>query len=267
MVKISVAMSAYNAQDHIGNAIESILAQTFGDFEFLLYDDGSSDNTLSIMRGYASDGRVRIIEGGTNRGLAYALNQCIAQAQGEYIARMDADDLSVPTRLQTQNDFLDANPGYSLVGSCMESFDDSGAYGVLKWPERPTKEDVFLHHGFAHATVMVRAEALRSVGGYTDIADTLRVEDYDLWCKLYFKGCVGYNITNCIYRTRMDRNTYSRRKYRFRINEFRRRKYWYGKLGIGKKYALQIFKPLIVGLIPAALMQTYHRKKWKAESE
>ena len=121
MPKLSVIMPAYNAEKYIGEAIESILNQTFTDFEFIIIDDGSSDHTADIIKGF-HDERIRFIQNEKNSGVANTLNKGLELSQGEYIARMDADDISLPARFEKQVAFMEANPDVAVVGCGIELF-------------------------------------------------------------------------------------------------------------------------------------------------
>ncbi len=123
MPKVSVIMPCYNVEKYVGEAIESILNQTFTDFEFIIINDGSTDNTANIIRQYAkSDERIKFIDNEKNSGFIATSNQCLDVATGEYIAKMDSDDISTPERLEKQVKFLDANPEFGMVGCWYQRF-------------------------------------------------------------------------------------------------------------------------------------------------
>jgi glycosyltransferase involved in cell wall biosynthesis len=107
-VKISILMPVYNGEKYLREAIDSILNQTFTDFEFLIVDDGSTDNSVEIINSYQNS-RINLVKNDKNEGLVYTLNRGLSLAKGEYIARMDCDDISLPERLKKQIDFLDSN--------------------------------------------------------------------------------------------------------------------------------------------------------------
>jgi hypothetical protein len=185
---ISVAMSVYNGARFLAGAIESVLGQTFGDFEFLILDDGSTDATPEIIRHYAAaDARIRPIIR-ENRGLVASLNQLVDETHAPLIARMDADDLCRPERFARQIAFLAGNPDYGVVGCWSEDIDENdGPYSVTG-PDHPTDHKAFLaaiDHGWpllCHPAVMMRRDAVRSVGGYH--AAFRHCEDLDLWLRL-----------------------------------------------------------------------------------
>ncbi|MXO87459.1 glycosyltransferase [Altererythrobacter aestuarii] len=185
---LSVAMSVYNGERFLAEAIESILAQSFTDFEFLILDDGSSDGTADIIRRYAGqDQRIRPIIR-ENRGLIVSLNQLLALARAPIVARMDADDNSRPSRFETQLRFLAENPDHGVVGSWSQDMDENGSLFLSKGREHPVTHEQFEHnmaHGgplFCHPAVMYRRDLVLAQGGYH--AAFRHCEDLDLWLRL-----------------------------------------------------------------------------------
>jgi hypothetical protein len=183
--RVSVVMAVHNGGRYLEPAVESILGQTFTDFEFVIVDDGSTDSTAEVLRRYeASDRRVRMHHQ-ENAGLVASLNRGCGQARGGYIARMDADDLSFPDRLARQVEFLDRHPKVAVVGSAVMRIDDSGR--EIKRNVCPTShaeivEALREYTCFTHPSVMLRAAALADVGGYRPAYRA--AEDYDLWLRL-----------------------------------------------------------------------------------
>jgi glycosyltransferase involved in cell wall biosynthesis len=185
---ISVAMSVYNGERFLAQAIESILSQSFTDFEFLILDDGSKDGTREIIEGFAArDPRIRPILR-ENRGLIASLNQLIGEARAELIARMDADDISKPERFARQITFLAENPECGVVGSWTEDIDEAGGRYHLDGADHPLDHEQFLEaveRGgslLCHPSVIFRRDIVRSVGGYH--AAFKHCEDMDLWLRL-----------------------------------------------------------------------------------
>lgn len=186
MPLVSVIMPVYNAQLYLAEAVESILNQTFSDFEFITIDDGSTDKSLKILQRYAAlDDRIVLVSR-RNTGIVGALNEGIAMARGEYIARMDADDVSMPSRLEQQIGYMAENPNCVAVGGLMLMVDPSGS-PLMVWDIARTHEEIDrLHmsgHGGAmpHAASMLRRDALLSVGGYRA---GVHAEDLDLFLRL-----------------------------------------------------------------------------------
>lgn len=184
---LSVTMSVYNDEPFVAAAIESILGQSFGDFEFLILDDGSTDRSGEIVDAYArKDARIRAIRR-ENRGLAVSLNELTALAAGERIARMDADDVSLPTRFERQIAFQNAQPEYGVVGTwCLDIGADGRSTGRKVLPQ-PTDHDGFLRAIeerkplLAHPTVMTWTAIAKDVP-YRPMFRYC--EDHDLWLRL-----------------------------------------------------------------------------------
>jgi len=185
---ISVAMSVFNGERFLALAIESVLAQDFGDFEFLIIDDGSTDASADIVRRYAqADSRIRPIVRG-NQGLVASLNEMIEAARAPIIARMDADDICRPDRFGRQTTFLATHPDYGVVGSWSEDIGENGENLVRSGADHPeTHEDLIaaIEVGgqlICHPAAMYRREVVRAVGGYH--AAFRHCEDLDLWLRL-----------------------------------------------------------------------------------
>ena len=183
MPRVSVIMPVYNGEKFVGEAIESILNQTFSDFELIIIDDASTDGTLEVVRKFP-DGRIRIIRNHENIGIARSRNKGLREAQGEYIAVHDSDDISYPERFELQVKFLDNHPEVAAVGSWYVVIDENGEEleRVKLWTRDDDIKAVLLKKNqFAHGAMMIRKECLKAVGGYRHIE---RCEDYDLCLRL-----------------------------------------------------------------------------------
>gem|GEM_PF-1188047 len=183
-MKVTVLMPVYNRERYLAEAINSILAQTFQDFEFLIIDDGSTDNSVNIIRTY-SDSRIKLIIHEHNQGLITTLNEGIQLANAEYIARMDSDDISVSMRLQQQYNYLMVHTQAVAVGCDFAAIDLTG--NVLYQQATPhgdmaIKRSLAVYNPLAHGSMMFRKTAVQAVGGYKEQA--YLVEDYDLWARL-----------------------------------------------------------------------------------
>lgn len=263
MPKVSVLMGAYNCADTVEKSIQSIVEQTFTDWEFIICDDGSSDDTAKRVKEFAKhEPRIVYIKNDRNRGLSYTLNHCLQVAQGVYCARMDADDLCDKTRFEKQVDFLDAHPEYGFVSSRMTRFDENGTYHVPEYIDSysPTKMDFIKGSPFCHAPVMIRKEAYDAVNGYRDIPQTLGVEDYDLWFRLYSIGIKGYVLQEPLYHMFDGRAAAKRRTFKRRLNEAWVRKEGYRALGLSQKYYVFCLKPIVIGLIPQFIYRIIRRR-------
>lgn len=247
-------MGVYNGSKRVKAAIGSILNQTFTDFEMIVCDDGSTDNSVEIIKELAAkDNRIILLQNQKNMQLAATLNKCLNYAQGEYIARMDDDDISHPERLRKQVDFLDSHPEYVLVSSYMALFDENGKWGVVKVAEKPQPINFLMNSPFIHAACMIRKNVLLKVNGYNERKQTLRVEDYDLWFRIYAEGYRGYNLQEVLYECREDRQAYLRRKYIYRINEAYVKFIGFHSLKLPLWSYIFVLKPLIIGLIPISI--------------
>lgn len=183
--KVTVVMPVYNGAAYVAPAIESILAQTFANFEFIIINDGSTDDSSNVIRRF-KDPRIRFIEQ-DNKGLAATLNRGIAMARGEYIARQDQDDISLPLRFEKQLTFFSANPHCALVGTRSEIWEgEDKTNRVHNHPaaDYVLKYELLFNNPFVHSSVMLRKSALDSVGVYTTDISRQPPEDYELWSRL-----------------------------------------------------------------------------------
>lgn len=186
--KISVVMCCYNASEYLALAIDSILSQTYTDFEFILWNDGSTDDTESIIQSY-TDSRIRYFYH-PNTGLGQALYLACKEARGQYIARMDADDIAHPQRFARQLAFLESHAEYVLVSSAIHYIDSQGRYLGRSFPytwDRIIKSVIFTHTFIVHPTVMFRRTSYLQSDGYMNI---LGAEDRVLWGRM--RACGKY---------------------------------------------------------------------------
>lgn len=267
-MKISVLMGVYNCERTLGAAIESILAQTEADFELIICDDGSTDGTYALAEQYAKrDLRIVLLQNPTNQGLSKTLNFCLSHAKGEYVARMDGDDVCCAHRFATQLAFLQENVQYAFVSSAMFMFDESGIWGRTRPVSAPGLRDFKRDTPFCHAPVMMRREALEAVGGYGEDLWLSRVEDYHLWVKLYAAGYRGYNLQEPLYLVREDRGAVARRTFRYRVNQARVQLYAIKALHLPVTYALYCIPTLLLGLIPRWLYRTLHHRRYARKED
>lgn len=190
MSRVSVVMSVYNGGRYLRDAVDSILSQSFRDFEFIILNDGSTDDSGQIIDNYR-DRRIKVVENRENIGLTRSLNRGLSMGRGEYVARMDADDISLPKRFECQVAFLDAHPEVGVLGTAAQLIDASGTkgeiirfsaeHGFLKWLM------CFVTNPIIHPTVMVRRHWTEQAGGYDE--NMVTSQDYELWCRL--SGRIG----------------------------------------------------------------------------
>ena len=185
MPKVSVVMPVYNGERYVSEAIESILAQSFQDFEFLIIDDCSIDATPDILTRYQQqDSRIKVLRQVRNSGVTAALNRGCEAAQGVYIARMDADDISLPDRLCCQVTFLEKHSEVGVLGTQIELMDDVG--DLLPEARRYTSPalvhwNLYFRNGIAHPSIMMRRDLISRLGNYVN--DNVYAEDYSLWVR------------------------------------------------------------------------------------
>ena len=260
--KISVLMGIYNCADTLIQAVASIRNQTYTNWELILCEDGSSDNTYEVAQVLAStDSRIVLLRNEKNLGLNATLNRCLDAATGQYIARMDGDDDCMPERFEKQVTFLESHPEFQIVSSSMVLFDETGEWGRAASPEYPQPEDTVAGTAFCHAAVLMKKECMDAVDGYTEDPRMLRVEDVNLWIKLYAAGYRGYNIQEPLYRMRNDQKALNRRKYIYRVNSVYVRLQGCKLLKLGPKSYLKACTPMIYGLVPAKLRQLIRKRQ------
>lgn len=210
---VSVLMPVYNAERYVSDAVKSILNQTFKDFEFLIIDDGSTDQSINILQNFAdTDNRITLLSR-ENRGLVNTLNEMIDLASAPLLARMDADDISYPDRFSKQVNFLQKNPPVVCVGGSFEVIDERGRLLTrLHLPENDDeiqRMNLVGHSAIGHPCAMMRSESVRMVGGYDSIAAC--AEDLDLWLRLGEMGQLA-NLPDCVLRYRMHAQSVSQLK-------------------------------------------------------
>ena len=215
MPRVSVVMSVFNGEPYVGQAIGSILAQTFHDFEFIIVDDGSTDSSPMILETFAKkDVRIRLLRNYSNSGIIASLNKAFRAAKGEYIARQDADDISLPERLACQVKFLNEKQHIGVAGTWMVNIDQSGQRRIIwKTPLNHCliKWSLLFSTSIAHATVMMRRSLLEKEDPYR--AEMTHAEDYDLWSRLSERTQMA-NVPFCYYLRRLHDERVSVRHHR-----------------------------------------------------
>ena len=213
--KVSVVMSVYNGMPYLRDAVESILNQTLHDFEFIIIDDGSTDGTSQLIKDYAScDPRIVILENDENIGYSRSLNKGFARACGSYIARQDADDISLPDRFEKQLAYFDRHPDVGLLGTRPifidendEIIQDSSYIFVSRPEDIPSRlmDNNCIHHG----SIMVRKEIIDQVGFYK--VELEPSEDYDLWLRISEISKIA-NLEEGLYKYREHKQSISSKK-------------------------------------------------------
>ena len=269
MVTVSVVLSVFNEEKYLAEAIESILHQTYRDFELICCDDGSTDGSLEILRQYKGkySSIIHIIENKKNHGQAYARNRCIRKANGQFIAIMDADDKCDLSRLEKQVRFLCLYPEIGFVGTGMTFFDENGTWATRMTKTFPSKEDYIPHAPFCLASCMFRKEALESVGGYNEKSIYRQGEDYELVVSLLEKGYKGANISEPLYFCREGVEVYKKRRAIDRITEAWKIADIIRRLKLPPYYYLYVLRPLLLALLPGKFYMLLHRGVLKRDPD
>ena len=201
---VSVIMPAYNTEQYIAEAIESILNQSFTDFEFIIVDDASNDNTWDIIQQYAKqDKRIVTLRNDKNRYISYTRNRGIAISKGKYIACMDSDDYSYPDRLEKQVSLMETNPDLAVSGSVVEICDEfMNTLNLRRYllTDKEIRRKLFRYSPFCHAVTIYRTDILKQVNGYNEYL--YEAEDYELYFKIGKLGKFG-NLDSVIYKIRV----------------------------------------------------------------
>ncbi len=207
---VSVVMSVYNAGKYLDEAIQSILKQTYKKFEFIIINDGSTDSSLEIIKNYKKEDNRIVLISRENKGLIFSLNEGIQRANGKYIARMDADDISLVTRFQEQVNFLEKNTDIGVCGSWIEIFGENRKSTIWKLPykDNDLKARLLFSVPFAHPSIMMRKEIIDKYGLKYD-ENYKAAEDYKFWLDMS-KYTKFANIPNVLLRYRYLETSISR---------------------------------------------------------
>lgn len=220
---VSIIMAVYNCGPTLKEAIDSIINQTYTNWEFIICDDCSTDNTIEILRDYEKNfpGKFIIIQNEVNSKLSFSLNHCLKYAEGEFIARMDGDDISRPDRFEKQVKYLRENPDIDLVSTLVQRFEGDKLADIIKKPEFPDRYTQRREVAFNHATIMTYKYVYDKCGGYTVSKRTVRAQDYDLWFRFFYHDFKGVNLQQPLYLMREDMNAIKRRTLKVRFNAYR----------------------------------------------
>lgn len=262
---ISVVMSVYNCAPYLSKSIDCLLRQTFTSWELIICDDGSTDDTYFIAKTYKKQypDRIRLIRLRKNFKQAVARNLCIERAVGKYVAIMDGDDTCDSERLEREYRYLEKHPDADFVGTGMRIFDENGYWGISIPKVSPSRRDFIMGSSFCAATCLFRREALRAVGGYRAGKKYWRLEDMDLFIRLYAAGFKGANIQEPLYNYREYQDVIKRRNLRTRISSALYVRDIVRLLELPVWMNVYGLKILILGLLPRRLYTMLHRWKYK----
>ncbi len=206
--KVSVVMPVYNGELYLREAIDSILNQTFSDFELIAIDDRSTDRSVEIIKSY-TDSRIKLVANPVNRGVRFIANQGNQLARSEYIARMDCDDICLPHRLAKQVEYLDRHPDIAVIGGQCIYIDTNGkvidSQNIFRCPIESSsmKWTASYECPFVNPSVMYRKQILwGKLGGYDEMATF--AEDYEIWLRLLENNYQGYNLTEVLLKYRVN---------------------------------------------------------------
>lgn len=265
--KISVIMGIYNCAETLPQAIDSIIAQTYENWELIMCDDGSTDHTYLVAEHYQKNypNKIILLKNDINSKLPYTLNRCLEHATGKYVARMDGDDISAPDRFEKELAYLKTHPDIHLVGSAMQQFNDvQGKMRIIYKPEHPDRWTLHNQIPFHHATIMTYKYVYDTLGGYTVSERAIRVEDYDLWFRFFASDFVGANIHEVLYYVREDLNAIRRRTFSARLNGFKTSIVGYKLLGYPRRWLIkELCIMLVKSAVPYKFIELYrkHQKK------
>lgn len=264
--KISVIMAVYNCEETIKEAIDSIVNQTYTDWELVICNDCSTDGTWAIVESYRDKypDKFILVQNDVNRKLAFSLNHCLEHATGYYVARMDGDDISLPERFSRQVEYLKQHPEVSLVGTAVQRFDETGLKNLQVLIEHPDRYSLHKSFPFAHATIMTYKSVYDKLNGYTVAKRTERGQDYDLWFRFFYEGFKGDNIQDALYLVREDANAIARRTFKVRWSVYPTTRMGFKLLGYPKRWLLSVFfYTTIKSITPFVLTEAFRKYQAK----
>lgn len=247
---VSVIIAAYNVEAYINECIESLLNQTYKNIEIIVCDDCSTDSTLERLEQYKGIPFVKVVSNEVNRKQAFCRNRCLGLSKGNFILVQDADDISMPDRIEKL--LIEFEDDVDFIGSDCYCFNEKGIFDSIHCiTQYPSKSDLLKGLPFVHASLMFKKRCLLEIGGYRVSDVSSRAEDYDLIMRLYAKGFKGKNVAMQLYGYRVNAETLSRRTFASRIWECIIRYEGFKKNGLLTPLGwMYVFKP-----IPAYLYQ------------
>lgn len=262
--KVSIVMGIYNCESTVKESINSIINQTYDDWELIMCDDCSRDNTYKVAKKYAEryPDKIKLLKNENNMTLAPTLNKCMEYVTGEYIARQDGDDISDKNRIEKQVEFLEKNNDMSIVGTNMVSFDENGYHGVHSLG-KILDRDYYLKRGviFFHATILIRTEVMKKLNGYSTKWYAVQAEDYELWSRFIKEGFKGYNLQENLYYVRENVDTYKRKNIKRRLRGLVLKFKVNRRLNASILAYVYMLKDIIAIFTPRWIFVRYYRKK------
>lgn len=260
--KVSVIMSVKNGEKDLDRSIKTIQAQTMTDWELIVCDDGSTDNTLSVLKQYAADDhRIIVLHNDISQGSAQGRNVCIERARSNFLAIHDADDSSHPERFEKQYKFMQEHPEYTIVGTAHYNMFSDGTKILTVHEEHPDAMSQVKGGKFMHPSFMIRKDELAKVGNYTANKYTLRSQDYHMVMKVLGAGMKMYNMPEPLYNYTADEGAKMRSRNWKRVPGLM----WirwdaYRRNHLPLWCYIYVFKPIVTNLIPKYLMMKHYSK-------
>ena len=254
-MKVSIVMSAYNCEPFLEQALESIINQSYQEFELILFDDASTDSTKTIVQNFAlNDTRIIAVFNDINKGLTANLNKAISLSKGAYIARMDADDIALPSRIEKQVKFLDDHQEIDLVGSTAFDINEYGEEIQLRKSPKLHDDIIALlpkANPITHSTVMFRKKSFASIGYYNESYRT--TQDYEMWFRAAGKGLKFHNLQEILLKYRIDNNYHKRKSLKYRLYDCKLRLQGFKHINLPFYRYYYALIPIILGLLPHKL--------------
>lgn len=259
-MKVSVIMAEYNTEfEKLYQSIKSILNQTYSEFEFIIVEDGHSKNLNQVLECF-NDKRIKILKNNHNMGLAYSLNRAIKEATGEYLVRMDTDDVSHLTRIEKQLEFIQNNSEYSIIGTNINLITEQGILNKTGFAGEVTISQFINRIMPVHPSVLYRRKDILEIGCY-QTEKTSRCEDMVLWAEALLKNKRIYIMEDVLLDYRIELKDYSKRKLKTRVDGIRRRIEYNRKMGAKILDYKNVVFPIIASLLPISIISRYHRKR------
>lgn len=260
--KVSVIMGIYNCEKTLEQAIDSLLGQTFTNWELIMCDDYSSDRTFDIALMYKEKypDKIILLKNKQNLKLAATLNNCLKVARGKYIARMDSDDIAIPERFEIQVDFLDEHNDIAVVGGAAKISDGKDITSIRYLKENPKIDDVMFGPPFIHPTIMMRKCTYDYLGGYTVAKRTQRGQDWDMWFRFFAAGYKGVNLQKPLLIYHESKSDMKKRTLKAAFGCSKNAFYGYKALNLPKWKFIFIIKPIVSYFIPESIKRRLRKE-------
>lgn len=249
---VSIIIACYNAEDYIDGCLNSLMKQTYQNFEIIICDDSSTDNSLEILKRWQEkDSRIHVLYNKKNMFAAYSRNRCIESSRGQFIMIQDIDDASKEDRIEVLVNNIKEHK-VDFASSAVFEFDENINKVnsiVMKKHEFPIKKNFLWNLPFNHPATMFTRECITKAGGYRVAKETRRGQDYDMFMRMYSMGFKGMNVMQPLYYFRVDSANINRRNWAARKDEIRIRYYGFKELKLMPLGLIFVFKPIVAHLV------------------